>query len=291
MIDLVKAAPYVRQHRGKTFVIKIGGACLAQPAVRRALAEEIALVELLGSLVVVVHGSGPQTDELQGLLGEVPRKIDGRRVTSREGLRALRLATVGELNGELAAALTAAGATAVGLSAGTGGILVARRREPVVTAEGVVDFGEVGDVTSVATGPLQALLDTGVVPVLSPPASDGEDGFLNVNADLAAAHLAAALNAEKLVLVTSSPGVLTDPDDPASFVSTLSLEELAELELCGTVRDGMCVKAAAIRFALDHGVARVHVVSGLARGALLGELYTPNGTGTLVTAGAQEVVV
>jgi len=284
VIDLVKAAPYVRRHRGKVFVIKVGGACLARPGLIRALAAEIALVELLGSRVVVVHGSGPQTDELQARLGETPHKIDGRRVTSVAGLRALRQATVGELNGELAAALTTAGASAVGVAAGTGGILVAKRRAPVVTEGGVVDFGEVGDVTAVDTKALRALIDAGLVPVLSPPASDGRGGFLNVNADVAAAHVAVALGAEKLVLVTSTPGILTDTADPGSLASTLTLGRLTELEEQGVLRDGMHVKAAAVRTALDAGVPLVHVVSGLVAGALLGELYTTNGTGTLVTA-------
>jgi len=284
VIDLVKAAPYVRLHRGKVFVIKIGGACLARPGLRRALAAEIALVELLGSRVVVVHGSGPQTDQLQEQLGEVAQKIDGRRVTSALGLRALRQATVGELNGDLAAALTTAGASAVGLSAGTGGILVARKREPVVTEHGVVDFGEVGDVTSVNTDPLFALLDAGVVPVLSPPAADGHGGFLNVNADIAAAHIAVALGAAKLVLVTSTPGIMTASNDPDSLASTLTGTQLAELERGEALRDGMRVKASAIQLALGGGVSLVHVVSGLVAGALLGELYTTNGTGTLVMA-------
>jgi acetylglutamate kinase len=284
VIDLVKAAPYVRRHRGKVFVIKIGGACLARPGLRHALAKEIALVELLGSRVVIVHGSGPQTDQLQEQLGEVPHKIGGRRVTSALGLRALRQATVGELNGDLAAALTTAGADAVGLAAGTGGILVARKREPVVTEHGVVDFGEVGDVTSVNTDPLSALLDAGVVPVLSPPAADGRGGFLNVNADIAAAHIAVALGAEKLVLVTSTPGILTAAEDPDSLASTLTRTQLAELECEGSLRDGMRVKASAIQLALEGGVPLVHVVSGLVPGALLGELYTTNGTGTLITA-------
>lgn len=284
MIDLVKAAPYVRLHRGKTFVIKIGGACLARPALLRALAHQIALVEVLGARVVLVHGSGPQTDELQQLFGETPRKVGGRRVTSALGLRALRMATVGELNAELAAALTLEGASAVGLSAGTAGILVARRRPPVVTDEGVVDFGEVGDVVAVEPKPLAALLETGIIPVLSPPASDGAGGFLNVNADVAAAHVAAALDAEKLVLVTSTSGILTDPEDPGSLASTLLVSELLELEREGVVAGGMKVKAEAARYALSHGVPRVHVVSGTLEGALLGELYTTHGTGTLVSA-------
>jgi acetylglutamate kinase len=283
MIDLVTAAPYVRLHRGKIFVVKVGGACLARPPLRRALAADIAMVEAFGARVVVVHGAGPQVDAYQRSLGEEPKKVDGRRVTSPLALKALRLSTLGELNAELAAALEQAGARALGLCAGTGGILIAARRPPLVTAEGVVDFGEVGDLVAVDARAILALLDTGTMPVLSPPAGDGAGGFLNVNADAAAAHLAVALAAEKLVLVTGAPGVLTNPDDPASLVSTLSLSQLDALAERGVLREGMKVKAAAARHALLGGVPRVHVVSGIAAGALLGELYTTHGTGTLIT--------
>lgn len=288
MIDLSTAAPYVRLHRGKTFVIKVGGACLSKPTLRAKLASEIALVEALGARIVLVHGAGPQTDAFQRALGEEPRKVEGRRVTSLLALRALRLTTLGELNGELAAALGAAGAKAVGIAGGTGGILVARRRPPIVTREGLVDFGEVGDIASVECAPLLALLERGYLPVISPPASDGVDGFLNVNADVAAAEIAVALGAEKLVLVTSAPGVLTNPDDPSTLVSTLSLAELDALDAEGVLKDGMKVKAQAARRALEGGVPRVHVVAGMVPGALLGELYTTHGTGTLITRVPEE---
>ena len=215
--------------------------------------------------------------------------VEGRRVTTPVAMRALRMATVGELNAELAAALTAEGAPALGSSAAGAGVLVATRRPPVATSEGVVDFGEVGDVKSVDAAPLAALLDAGTIPVLCPPASDGQGGFLNVNADLAAAALAVALRAAKLVLLTGAPGVLRNPADPASLVSALSLGELDQLEQSGALKNGMRVKAAAIRSALAGGVGRVHVVSGGDPDALLRELYTNHGAGTLVTLEPEKV--
>lgn len=281
-MNLRRAAPFIRRHRSKLFVVKLGGACLARPSTLHALAEEIALVEALGARVVVVHGSGPQTDAFQRSFGEEPQKLDGRRITTPTGLRALRLATVGELNSELAAAITAQGSRAVGVSAASAGILVAKRRPPVLHQGASVDFGEVGDVVAVDPQPLLALLDGGCIPVLSPPASDGGSGFLNVNADLAAAHLAVGLGASKLVLTTDRAGIQLDPEDVESVVSTLDLEGLTELECEGVLAGGMLVKAAAIRLALEGGVERVHVVSGVEREALLGELYTTEGTGTLI---------
>jgi acetylglutamate kinase len=283
MTDLVKAAPHVRLHRGKTFVIKAGGGTIAKAAAIRQFARQVAVVHALGARVVVVHGGGPQTDALQRMLGEEPRMVDGRRVTTSVAMRALRMATAGELNGEVVASLVAEGAPAVGVSGASSGLLLAKRRAPTRTSQGVVDFGEVGDVQSVDPRPLLALLDGGFIPVVCPPAGDGNGGFLNVNADLTAASIAVALGAAKLVMLTGAPGILSNPKDPSSLLSALSLGELDSLEESGALRDGMRVKAAAIRAALYGGVGRVHVVSGGDEESLLAELYTTQGAGTLVT--------
>jgi len=283
MIDLVRAAPHIALHRGKTFVFKLGGAPLSQRHHRRALAQEIAAVHALGSRIVLVHGGGPQTDSVQRVLGEEPRMIGGKRVTTPLALRALCMATAGELHAELLADLAAAGVPAAGVAGTSAGLLVARKRPPVETEVGTVDFGAVGDLVSVDAAPLAALLEAGRLPVVSPPASDGAGQLLNVNADFMAAAIAATLGAAKLVLVTGAPGILTNPEDPSSLVSALSLADLAELERTGQVRGGMKAKASAIRRALEGGVGRVHVVSGLDPEALLIELYTNHGAGTLVT--------
>jgi len=283
MTDLFRAAPHVRLHRGKTIVIKAGGGSIARAAALRQLARQVSVVQALGSRVVVVHGGGPQTDALQRMLGEEPRLVDGRRVTTPTALRALRMATAGELNGELVAALSAEGAPAIGVSGASAGLLLASRRPPMQTTEGLVDFGEVGDLRSVDPTPLLALLDDGFIPVVCPPAADGQGGFLNVNADLAAASIAVALAAAKLVLVTGAPGILANPEDSHSLASALSLAELDSMEESGALRGGMRVKAAAIRAALYGGVGRVHVVSGADPEALVRELYSNHGAGTLVT--------
>lgn len=283
MTDLFKAAPHVRLHRGRTFVIKAGGGTIAKPAAIRAFARQIAVVHALGARIVVVHGGGPQTDALQRMLGEEPRMVDGRRVTTPTAMRALRMATAGELNGEVVASLVAEGAPAVGVSGASSGLLVAKRRAPTRTSQGVVDFGEVGDVQSVDPKPLLALIDGGFVPVVCPPAGDGHGSFLNVNADLTAASIAIALGAAKLVMLTGAPGILSNPEDPNSLLSALSIGELDSMEESGALRGGMRVKAAAIRAALYGGVGRVHVVSGGDGESLLQELYTTQGAGTLVT--------
>ncbi len=277
-VNLRRAAPFLRRHRGRLFVVKIGGSSLERPAALASLAEEVALVEALGARLVLVHGGGPQTDVLQRALGEEPRKVAGRRVTTPLALRALRLATQ-RLSAEVCAALEASGARAIAVG---GGSLGAERRPPMVLDGERVDLGLVGDLVSVDAVALEGALARGGVPVLAPPASDGAGGWLNVNADLTAARVACALRADKLVFVTDRGGILRDPADAGSVVSTLDLAGLSELERTGALAGGMRVKSVAIRSALAGGVARVHVVSGLEPGALLGELYTTEGTGTLV---------
>ena len=279
-IDIFRAAPHVRLHRDAVVVIKVGGGSVARPAGRERVARQVAVVQALGSRVVVVHGGGPQTDALQRQLGDEPRMVDGRRVTSAIALRAL-MTSADELRGRVVAALQAQGAEARGVPGRE--VLTAERRPLVPTSEGMIDFGQVGDLVEVDPAPLLARLDAGAVPVISPPAGDGAGGFLNVNADLIAAGVATALSAAKLVLATGAPGVLTDPRDPSSLVSALSLPELDQLENAGSLAAGMHVKAAAIRRALCGGVGRVHVVSGEDPDAILRELYTNHGAGTLIT--------
>ncbi len=283
MKELISAAPHVRLQRGRILVIKVGGSCLQRRSELETLCAQVATVHAFGALPVIVHGGGPQADAVQRALGEEPRKVDGRRVTSATAMRAVRMSMAGELNTELAAALSAAGAPAVGLCAASAGIALAKRRPPMQTTSGIVDFGEVGDLVAVDTAPLRALLANGDVPVVCPPASDGTGGFLNVNADSLAAELAIALGADRLVLATGAAGILRDPSNPRSLLSVLNLEELRALRAQGALVDGMLVKAAAIERALAGGVPQVHVIGGSDPRALLVELYTNHGAGTMLT--------
>jgi acetylglutamate kinase len=282
MNELITAAPFIRLQSGKIFVVKVGGSCLQRKQDLESFAAQLAAVHAFGALPVVVHGGGPQADLLQRALGEEVRKVDGRRVTTPLAMRAVRMSMAGEINGEVAAALTAAGAPAVGVCAASAGIALARKRAPMQTTEGLVDFGEVGDILSLDVKSLRALLAAGAVPVVCPPAGDGKGGFLNVNADLLAAELAVALGAAKLVLVTGVAGVLKDPANPRSLLSLLNLDQLRELRKSGSLKDGMLVKATAIERALAGGVERVHVIGGADPQALLVELYTNHGAGTMI---------
>ena len=286
MIDLTRAAPFIGMHRDATFVIKVGGGSIADDVERNRFAKQVALIRTLGSRVVIVHGGGPQTDRVQRLLGVEPRKVEGRRVTCETGLTALRMATHGDLGGRLVAALGAAGAPALGLCGADADLVVARRREPMATDVGPVDFGLVGDVVHVDPAAVHALLDRDLTPVIAPPAGDGDGGFLNVNADLMAAAIAGAVGAAKLLFVTGAPGILLAGDQP---ISALCLAELGNLLDDGALTDGMRVKADAIGRAIDGGVGHVHVVSGEGDDAIIRELYTTEGSGTMVTATPQQL--
>lgn len=283
-LDLVRAAEHVRQHQGRTFVVKIGGACLAKPRHIRRIATQLACVHALGARLVVVHGAGPQANEEQRALGEEPVFVDGRRVTTPTALKALSESTA-KLSAALTEALEAQGSKACTLKE----CATATKRQPMETSQGVIDFGLVGDLSGVDSDAVTAALDAGQIPLIAPPVQDANGDFLNVNADLLAAQLAAGLHAAKLLLLTSASGVLADPSDPHSAISALSLSDLLARRAQGSIAGGMHVKTSAIELAMTGGVERVHVVSGMDEDSLLVELYTNHGAGTLILAEAEEV--
>ena len=286
MIDLLDAIPYLRAYAGQTFVIKAGGDLLERDAWRDGVARDVAVLHRLGVRVVLVHGGGPQLDEAAG--GE---RVAGRRITSPAVLARAIEVWRGRLSADLVRALLRQGERAVGIAGFDGPTLRATRRPPVeVTADDgerrEVDFGEVGDLAEVDTTLLDALLALPAIPVVSPLALGAEGEVLNVNADTVAAAVAVALGAAKLVLLTRAPGILADPEDPASVLHWTDLGELARLEEAGVISGGMRPKAAAIRAALEGGVPRAHVVDGRRAGALLEEVFTTAGSGSLVVAEA-----
>ncbi len=306
---LRQAVPYIRLFKGKTFVVKIGGAALgADDAASRtvvAVLEQVLVLHQVGIRVVLVHGGGPQSTALSRALGAEPRFVAGRRVTDDAALEVAALVLNGAVNTRLLAACRAVGLPAVGLSGVAAGLLLARRRGPVTVpvpgagggggaASGqaagpggvVVDYGHVGDIEAVDPAVLETLLGAGMVPVVSPLSADQRGALLNVNADTAAAALAVALQAEKLLLLTGAPGILERPGDAGSLVSLTDLAGLARLRERGCLEDGMLPKASSIEAALRGGVRRVHIVGASVPDGLLGELFTNEGNGTLVVADA-----
>jgi acetylglutamate kinase len=278
------AAPYIRLYKGKIFVIKAGGAVFGDVAGTRALIEQIAILHHLGIRVVLVHGGGPQLDAMQRSLGIEPRMVKGRRVTDDRTIDATTMVLNGLINTRILAACRELGVDAVGLSGVDSGLVRAHRRAPVSVDGESVDYGFVGDIVSIDAAVLRKQLDAGLMPVVSPVSSDDSGTVLNINADTVAASIGAALSAEKLILCTGAPGILERRDDPRSLVSYTDLAGLSRLEKSGSLADGMLPKASAIEAAIRGGVRRVHVISFIARDSVLAEVFTNEGTGTMIVA-------
>jgi len=282
---LKHALPYLRLFQGKTFVVKLSGEAIEEAERLALFLEQIEILHRLGIRVVLVHGGGPQTTALADRLGLATQKIDGRRVTDAATLEAAVMATAGKVNTVLLAACRRAGVAAVGLSGVDADLVEAQKRPPVHSGKPVaeaVDFGFVGDVIAVTPRVVQKLLDDGYVPVIAPLAADASGAILNVNADTIAAEIAVALGAEKLLFAVAVPGILERAADPTSLVSLVDLAGLAGLEAHGAFTGGMLPKARAIVRALEGGVPRVHLVPFATPDALLAELFTNEGIGTLV---------
>lgn len=243
-------------------VLKVGGDLATRADWRARVAGLVDSYRSAGTAVVLVHGGGPQLDAALEEAGLQVERVAGRRITSPQVLELAIRIWRGTLSLQWVETLRAAGLDAVGLSGLDGGLVLADRRPPTVIDGHSVDFGCVGDIVQVRPSVVDCLLGAGIVPVISPLAACRSGGALNVNADTVAAHLAVALKAEQLVLLTRSPGVLADPDDPATTLATATLDQLDAMERTGTLHSGMRPKLAAIRHALRHGVPRAQVRDG-----------------------------
>ena len=283
---LKMAAPYIRLYKGKTFVLKAGGAIFASEQRTRALLEQVALLHQLGIRVVFVHGGGPQSTDLAKALGIETRVVEGRRVTCEKTLEVTTMVLNGLVNTRILALCRQLKLPAVGLSGVDAGLIKARKRPPQP-----VDFGYVGDIVEVDAEVLEKQLQLGYVPVVSPLSADNSGTILNINADTVASALAVAMKAEKLILATGAPGILENPKDPQSLVSYTDLAGLERLKRTGSLEDGMMPKASSIESALNGGVPRVHVISFQEPEALLLEVFTNEGTGTLVVKGIESLTL
>ncbi|MEM9208548.1 MAG: acetylglutamate kinase [Pseudomonadota bacterium] len=280
---LKHAAPYIRLYKGKVFVLKAGGDVFADAERARALIEQVGLLYQVGVRVVLVHGGGPQSTRLAEALGLETRFVDGRRVTDGESLGVATMVLNGEINTRILAACRDLDIPAVGISGVDAGLIRANKRPPVTRADGdSVDYGFVGDVESVQADVLRTQLDNGLMPVVSPLSCDPSGTLLNINADTVAAAIAAELGAEKLIFSTGAPGILRDRNDAESLISYVDRQALAELRESGSLAAGMLPKAAAIDAAIRDGVRRVHIISYKNPDSLLLEVFTNEGTGTLV---------
>ena len=272
---LVEALPWIRELFGTTVVVKFGGNAMVDPELSERFAEDVALLHAVGLKVVVVHGGGPQIGELLDRLGIDSEFRDGRRVTDAETLDVARMVLVGKVNRDLVSAINVHGPLAVGLSGEDASLIVATERHP--------DLGFVGDVNTVNPGIVEKLLDESLIPVVSTIGADESGQSYNINADTVAGALAGALGAGKAVYLTDVAGVLRDPDDPSTLVSEATPESLRSMIADGTISGGMIPKVEACIEALEAGAASAHLLDGRVPHALLLEIFTDSGVGTMVT--------
>jgi acetylglutamate kinase len=276
------ALPYLRVYKHKVFVLKAGGDAFVTPEGTRALMEQIGILHQVGIRVVVVHGGGPQSTALAKRLGLTTQMVEGRRVTDAQTLEISTMVLNGEINTRIVAVCRALGIPAIGISGVDGGLVKATKRPPVQVGGQTVDYGFVGDILGLDTSILVKQLDNDLVPIVSPLSADDQGTVLNINADTVAAMIACELKAEKFVMATGTPGILESLDDPRSLISYIDRAGLRRLREEGKISGGMLPKVAAIERALSGGVPRVHVISYAQADSLLLEVFTNEGTGTLV---------
>lgn len=271
---LVEALPYIQRFRDAIVVVKYGGNAMADDATTRRLAEDIVLMRAVGLRPVLVHGGGPQIGEFTERLGMTPEFRDGLRVTDAETLDVARMVLVGKVNRDLVAALNVHGPVAVGVAGEDAGLIAAEPRDP--------SLGFVGDVSDVNPSVLQSLLSEELIPVVSTIGADAEGQAYNINADAVAGALAAAIGATKLMYLTDVPGLLADVDDPASLIGQVTVGDLDDMVTRGAVAGGMIPKVTACVDAVRAGVGSVHILDGRRAHALLLELFTDAGVGTMI---------
>ena len=288
-LDLLREAlPYIQRFKGKTFVIKFSGKVTEDKTNLLSLAEELALLHQVGIRVCVVHGGGKQLSELAKKLGVVQTVIEGRRVTDDDTLELAKMIFRGKINTEILSALRNRGIHAVGLSGIDGGVIKAERRPPrdvINRSTGetdTVDFGHVGDVVDVDTRLINLLLDADYLPVISSLAADDDGKVYNINADTVASEIAARLAAEKLILLSDVNGIYLDPDDESTKIDRLTSTEAKKMIAGGQATGGMIPKLESLISLLDRGVHSAHIVGGTNRNGLLSEVFTDQGTGTMV---------
>ncbi|MCG3183474.1 MAG: Acetylglutamate kinase [Planctomycetes bacterium] len=291
---LLNALPYLRRYRDKVFVVKVGGEIAKTPAALDLFAKDVAMLNQLGIRIIVIHGGGPQLDEVSDKMGVKPEKIAGRRITDDATLEMAKMVFAGSINTDILAAIRKHGVLPVGLSGLDGEVLTAARRppkemtDPETGQKHTVDFKNVGDIRDCNPALLRTLVEHRYVPVLSPLACDDEGHILNINADTVACTVAAEMQAEKLFILTNTNGVLKDINDPESRYVYLTVSRAEELIEKREVKSGMVPKLQGVMSAVRGGVKRAYLINGLTPHSLLTEVFTLKGRGTMVIDDAAE---
>ncbi|MBR3978099.1 MAG: acetylglutamate kinase [Oscillospiraceae bacterium] len=272
---LTAALPYIKKYSGKIVVIKYGGNAMVNEQLKQQVMEDIALLWLIGVKVVLVHGGGPEISQMMKRLGKESTFVNGLRVTDKETVEIAQMVLAGKVNKDLVNLMQAKGGHAVGLSGIDGGILEAKIKDEAL--------GFVGEITKVRTQPITDLLEKNYIPVISTVASDRQGNVYNINGDTAAAYIAGALEAERLIMMTDIAGILKDKDDPSTLIPHITVAEAKNLFDQGIICGGMIPKVDCCIEAISHGVKNVVIMDGRIPHSILMELLTNEGAGTMVT--------
>jgi len=274
---LTQALPYIKRYTGKTVVVKYGGNAMINETLKQQVMEDIVLLWLIGVKIVLVHGGGPEINELMDKLGKKPEFIDGLRVTDKETVDIVQMVLAGKVNKTLVNLLEKQGGKAVGLSGMDGRLIEAKVKDE--------RLGYVGEITKIHINPVADLLEKGYIPVISTLGCDKEGNTYNINGDTAAAYIAGALKAERLIMMTDIAGVLMDKDDPSSLIPEISVADAEKLYEDGVISGGMIPKVDCCVRAINKGVKNVVIMDGRVPHSILMELLTDEGAGTMVIGG------
>ena len=274
---LTQALPYIKKFNGKVIVIKYGGNAMINEQLKQQVMEDIALLWLIGVKVVLVHGGGPEINDIMGKLGKKAEFVDGLRVTDKETVDIVQMVLAGKVNKSLVTLLQIKGGHAVGLSGIDGGMIEAEIKDE--------RLGYVGRITKIRPQPINDLLEKNYIPVISTVASDRQGNVYNINGDTAAAYIAGALHAERLLMMTDIAGILRDKDDPSSLIPEITIAEANKLYEEGVISGGMIPKVDCCIEAIREGVKNVTILDGRVPHSILMELLTDEGAGTMVTEG------
>lgn len=272
---LTQALPYIKRYTGKIVVVKYGGNAMINEELKQQVMEDIVLLWLIGVKVVLVHGGGPEITNLMERLGHVPQFIDGCRVTDKETVDIVQMVLAGKVNKSLVNLLEMNGGNAIGLSGMDGGLLMCKKKDE--------KLGFVGKITEVNPQPILDLIANNYIPVISTVGADYEGNVYNINGDTAVAHIAGALGAEKLIMMTDIAGILRDKDDPTTLIPKITLSESKQLHDMGIISGGMIPKVECAVEAINEGVQNVIIMDGRVPHSILMELLTDEGAGTMIT--------
>ena len=274
---LTQALPYIKRYTGKTVVVKYGGNAMINEQLKQQVMEDIVLLWLIGVKIVLVHGGGPEINELMNKLGKKAEFVDGLRVTDKETVDIVQMVLAGKVNKTLVNLLEMKGGKALGLSGIDGRLIEASVKDK--------KLGYVGEIKKVHIKPVEDLLEKGYIPVISTIGCDKKGNTYNINGDTAAAYIAGALNAERLIMMTDIAGILRDKDDPSTLIPEINLDEAAKLYDEGVISGGMIPKVDCCIEAINEGVKNVIIMDGRVPHSILMELLTDEGAGTMVTGG------